>query len=228
MAASCFGPELFKFLKQLRANNDRSWFAANKEKYERDVRDPMLGFIRDMAAPLAQISREIVADPRPAGGSLFRIYRDTRFAKDKSPYKTHVAAQFRHRGGKDVHAPGFYLHLEPGGVFAGAGLWRPEPPVLHAVRKAIAKNALAWNKVLSDRAFRRVCALTGESAKRPPRGFDPAHPLIEDIKRKDYVAVARFTEADALSSGFRKRFSSFCQAAAPLNAFLARALRLGW
>src|SRR5262245_16529190 len=112
-----FKPALFKFLKDLAKNNNRPWFEENKARFERDVRDPLLSFIGDFASPLAKISKHYLADPRPSGGSMFRIYRDTRFAKDKSPYKTHVAAHFRHSAGKDVHAPGFYVHLEPGQVF---------------------------------------------------------------------------------------------------------------
>ena len=228
MASAHFKPTLFRFLEELRRNNDRAWFAANKRRYEREVRDPMLDFIRDAAAPLAKISRELLADPRPVGGSLFRIYRDTRFAKDKSPYKTHVAAQFRHRAGKDVHAPGFYVHLEPGGVFAGAGLWHPEPQALQSVRRAIARRPAAWQKAIGAPAFRKQCRLEGEAAKRPPRGFDPTHPLIEDLKRKDFVATARFTQAEALAAAFLGRFIGFCQASAPLNAFLSRALEVAW
>ena len=119
---------LFDFLRDLRDNNDREWFAANKGRYVTDVRDPMLGFIADFAAPLAEISPHFVADPRANGGSLFRIYRDTRFSRDKTPYKTNVGAHFRHAAGKDAHAPGFYLHLEPGMCFAACGVWRPDRP----------------------------------------------------------------------------------------------------
>ena len=226
--AARFGPELFRFLKDLRAHNDRNWFAANRARYERDVRDPLLGFVQDVVAPLARISRQVVADPRPVGGSLFRIYRDTRFSKDKSPYKTHAAAQFRHRAGKDVHAPGFYLHLEPGAVFVGAGLWRPEPEALQAVRTTIANKPADWKKAIGGAGFRRTCALEGEIAKRPPRGFDPGHSLIDDIRRKDFVAVARLSEKDALSLRFLEQFVGFCRAASPLNAFLCKALGLDW
>lgn len=222
MAKAHFSPGLFRFLEELRAHNDRDWFAANKERFEQEVRDPMLAFITDVAGPLAKISRQVVVDPRPVGGSLFRIYRDTRFAKDKSPYKTHVAAQFRHRAGKDVHAPGFYVHLEPGQVLAAAGLWHPDPVALQAVRSAIASKPAAWKRSVAG------CTLEGEAAKRPPRGFDPEHPLIEEIKRKDFVAVARFSPAQALAPRFLERFVGFCREAAPLNAFLARALGLGW
>ena len=164
----------------------------------------------------------------PWGGSLFRIYRDVRFAKGKSPFKTHAAAQFRHRAGKDVHVPGFYLHLEPGAVFAGAGLWRPEPAELLAVRTAIASKPADWKRAVGGAAFRRTCVLEGEIAKRPPRGFDPAHPLIAFILRKDFVAVQRFSERDAQGPGFLQRFAAFCKVASPLNAFLCKALGQAW
>ena len=137
-------------------------------------------------------------------------------------------AQFRHRAGKDVHAPGFYVHLEPGGVFAGAGLWHPEPQALQSVRVAIAQKPAVWKKAIGTPSFRKLCTLEGEVAKRPPHGFDPNHALIEDLKRKDFVATARFTEAEALSPAFLRGFISFCQASAPLNAFLSRALKVAW
>src|SRR5918996_3776624 len=139
-----FGPELFRFLRDLEANNDRTWFNANKDRYEREVRDPALDFVEDFAPRLAEISQHFVADPRPSGGSLFRIHRDTRFSKDKSPYKTHVGIHFRHERAKDVHAPGFYLHLEPRSVFVGAGIWHPNSPTLAKIRAAIADDAEAW------------------------------------------------------------------------------------
>jgi len=223
-----FRPALFRFLEELRAHNDREWFAANKPRFEDDVRDPMLAFVRGVAAPLSRISRHVVADPRPVGGSLFRIYRDTRFSKDKTPYKTHVAAHFRHRAARDVHAPGYYLHLEPGQVLLGAGLWHPDPAALLAVRHAIARTPAVWTRVVAAPAFRRSCTLEGEVAKRPPRGFDPAHPLVDDLRRKDFVAMQRLPEKDALSPRFSERFVAFCRDAAPLNAFLCKALGQAW
>ena len=135
-----FAPALFAFLRELRENNNREWFQANKGRYEADVRDPLLRFIADFALPLHELSTHFVADPRPVGGSLFRIYRDVRFSKDKSPYKTQAAAHFRHERGKDVHAPGFYLHLEPDDVFAGAGIWHPDMKSLTKIRDAIVAN----------------------------------------------------------------------------------------
>ena len=112
--------DLFEFLLDLRANNDREWFAENKRRYEQHVKEPLLAFIEDLEPHLHSVSEHFVADTRANGGSMFRIYRDVRFSKDKSPYKTQAAVQFRHEAGKSVHAPGFYLHLEPDQVFADA------------------------------------------------------------------------------------------------------------
>src|SRR2546425_1704383 len=118
--------DLFAFLGELRRHNDRVWFNANKDRYLAEVRDPMLAFIASIAAPLARISRHLVVDPRPSGGSLFRIYRDTRFSKDKAPYKTNVGIHFRHERAKDAHAPGYYLHIGPDEGFAGGGILHPD------------------------------------------------------------------------------------------------------
>jgi uncharacterized protein (TIGR02453 family) len=225
MPSAPFGPELFQFLRELKAHNDRDWFAKNRDRYERDVRQPLLRFIADFAGPLARVSRHVVADPRPVGGSMFRIHRDTRFAKDKSPYKTHAAAWFRHRGGKHDRGPGFYLHLEPGRVFGGAGIWHPEPPTLARLRNAVAKRGAEWKKALGG-PFRRTCTLEGDSLLRPPRGFPPDHPLIDDIKRKDFTAITTWSEKDALSPRFMAQLTSFCRITTPFMRFLAKALDL--
>ena len=107
-----FDGTLFAFLVDLRENNDRAWFAANKARYERECLEPALAFIEDFAVDLETISPHIRADARPVGGSLFRIYRDTRFAKDKTPYKTHVGIYFRHARSADADTAGMYVHLE--------------------------------------------------------------------------------------------------------------------
>ena len=180
---------LFDFLRDLRENNDREWFQANKGRYLAEVRDPMLDFIGAFAAPLAEISPHFVADPRPNGGSLFRIYRDTRFSRDKTPYKTNAGAHFRHAAGKDAHAPGFYLHLEPGMCFAGCGVWRPDGPTVTKIREAIDVEQDAWTRVTTARDFTETFELEGDSLKRPPRGYEADHPLVEDLKRKDFVAA---------------------------------------
>ena len=131
-----FTPALFEFLADLSMNNEREWFQANKARYERDVRDPMIEFVVDFGEKLREINPHMVADPRKSGGSVFRIYRDVRFSRDKSPYKTNAGAHFRHEVGREVHGPGFYLHLEPGNVFAGAGIWMPNSATLGKIRGA--------------------------------------------------------------------------------------------
>jgi uncharacterized protein (TIGR02453 family) len=224
-----FSPELFAFLTELRIHNDRAWFLANKQRYEKVVREPFLRFIADYGPRLRAISRYLVADPRPAGGSLFRIYRDVRFSTDKSPYKTQAAAHFPHGArGKDVHAPGFYLHLEPGNCFAGAGLWHPDRRSLQQVRDAIVRHPARWRRSVSGQAFKARFTFWGERLTRAPSGYDPGHPCIEDLKRKDFVVIAPFAERDACTPAFLDWFTDVCQVAAPFVQFLSAALGLPW
>ncbi|MGD8376182.1 MAG: DUF2461 domain-containing protein [Acidobacteriota bacterium] len=222
-----FTPDLFRFLDQLRRNNRRDWFERHKERYLEHVREPMLRFIADFRPRLERISRHLVADPRPVGGSMFRVHRDVRFSKDKSPYKPYAAAQFRHRRGKDVHAPGYYVHLAPDSIFAGAGIWHPERAVLDRIRNALVERPEAWRRLLRRKPFRDgTLALGGDALKRPPRGFDPEHPLVEDLKRKDFITTMTFTVEDACSPDFLSRYAASCRAAAPFLRFLAEALDL--
>jgi uncharacterized protein (TIGR02453 family) len=183
-----FRPELFQFLRQLRRHNNREWFAKNKARYHEAVLEPSLLFIDSFAPPLAKLSPFFVADPRPTRGSLFRIYRDTRFSPDKRPFKTHVGIHFSHSSGKNAHAPVFYLHLEPENCFAAAGVWHPDDRALTRIRTAIVDQPERWAKV------RRKLELEGDSLTRPPRGYDPEHPFIDDIKRKDFVASVAFSD----------------------------------
>lgn len=223
-----FEPRLFEFLSALRVNNTRDWFLANKQRYEADVRDPMRRFIGDFGPHLERISSRFLADPRANGGSMFRIYRDVRFAKDKSPYKTNAGAQFRHHAARDVHVPGFYLHLEPGNVFMAAGAWRPDSRSLAKIRDAIVEYPAQWKRVKSSKALRGAGEFGGESLKRPPTGYDPAHPLIDDLKRKDFLVRAHLTEDEACASDFLEVFTGTCQAFTPLMKFLTKALELPW
>jgi len=223
-----FTPELFTFFRELRKNNNRDWFMTNKTRYESLVRDPMLDFISDFGVFLRKISPHFVADPRPSGGSMFRVYRDTRFSNDKSPYKLQAAARFRHVLGKEIHAPGFYLHLEPGAVFAGAGVWHPDTPTLTKIRDAIVGDPGRWKRAVSMRTKGRGLVLSGESLKRPPRGYAPDHPLIEDLKRKDFVTITRFTQAQASADDFLTRYVSACRDMAPFTRFITEAAGLAW
>ena len=215
--------ELFRFLGELARHNDRTWFNANKDRYLTEVRDPLLGFIRAVAPKLAAISPHIVADARPSGGSLLRIYRDTRFTRDKTPYKTNAGLSFALGARRNVEAPGYYLHLAPGEVFMGAGLWRPSGEALRAIREAIVKNPPGWKRA------RRSGLSHGEATlKRPPRGFDPDHPLIDDLKRLSFTSGVPFTERQACAPDFPRRFVIACRHEAPLMRFLARAVGLSF
>jgi uncharacterized protein (TIGR02453 family) len=218
-----FTPALFAFLRELKENNDRDWFKANKRRYEEAVQEPALEFIAAFAPQLHQISPHFVADPRPVGGSLFRINRDTRFGKDKTPYKTHTGIQFRHEQARDVHAPGFYLHLEPGHAFAAAGIWRPDAPTLAKIREAIAAEPERWVEAERDSRLGEKLRFEGETLKRPPAGYDPSHPLIEDLKRKDFIAVVKLGQRTVTSTGFAETLAGTFREAAPLMRFLCRA-----
>jgi uncharacterized protein (TIGR02453 family) len=228
MTEAHFTPELLGFLSDLKENNNREWFQTNKKRYEREVKEPMLRFISDFGPHLASISSQMVADPRPVGGSMFRIYRDVRFSKDKSPYKTHAAAQFRHVAGKDVHGPGYYVHIAPGEVFAGAGIWRPDGKTLAKIRAAIVERPESWQKAITTPEFVASQRLSGDSLKRPPRGFDPDHPLIDDLKRKDYVSSTVLSEELVCRADFIERYAVICRAAAPFMEFLTEAVGLEW
>jgi uncharacterized protein (TIGR02453 family) len=221
-----FGPELFSFLADLRANNDREWFAANRDRYEEHLLEPALAFIDSFAPRLEKISSHFRADARPSGGSLFRIYRDTRFSKDKSPYKTNVGIHFRHERAKDARAPGYYLHIGPDEVFAGGGIWHPDTDSATRIREAIVADPERWRRATRTGAFAKRLELGGDSLKRVPSWADPEHPFAEDLKRKDFFGWARLTEDDVLAPGFVDEYARICRAAAPLMRFLCDALEV--
>jgi uncharacterized protein (TIGR02453 family) len=226
--SSGISPDLFIFFRELKANNTRAWFEANKPRYEQHVREPLLQFITDFGLRLAEISPHYVADARRSGGSLFRINRDIRFSKDKSPYKTAAGLHFRHEVGKDAHAPGFYLHLEPDGVFAGVGIWQPDAPTLAKLRDAIVNHADRWQQAGHNESFQANFTVGGEALKKPPKGYDPSHPLIEDLKRKDFVASTSLSEAEVCAPAFIDRYAEICRQATPYMRFLTTALDLSW
>ena len=223
-----FTSALFEFLSELAENNNREWFQDNKARYERDVRDALVHFVADFGDRLHKISPHMVADPRLSGGSIFRIYRDVRFSKDKSPYKTNAGLHFRHEVGRDVHGPGLYLNLQPSMVFGGAGIWRPNSATVGKIRGAIAAKPDMWTSIVHDDGFNSVYTLEGESLKRAPRGIDPDHPLIDHLKLKSFAATTRFSEEDACSPDFIDVYANACAVAAPFSEFLTKAVGLDW
>jgi len=221
-----FTPDSFAFLADLAANNNRDWFLENRQRYEDTIRTPALNLVSDIATDLAMISPHFLAAPRKVGGSLLRVQRDIRFSKDKSPYKTNIGIQFRHEMGRDIHAPGFYLHIEKNDCFIGAGIWRPDSATLGKIRDAIVEKSDAWIAARDDKRFRKQFSIEGDTLKNAPRGYARDHPLISDLKRKDFIAIARIddcciTAADLLP-GMVEQFSR----ATPLMRFLCAALEL--
>ncbi len=219
-----FRPTLLKFLKQLKRNNNREWFQKHKPIYETELKAPMLKFISDLRDPLLSQFPYLKVDPKPVGGSMLRIYRDVRFSEDKSPYKTNTAAHFPHKhSSKDMHTPGFYLHLQPGDCFIGAGMWRPDSASLSRIRNHMVDYPEQWEKFKKTRL-----PLWGESLKKAPRGYDPGHRFVDDLKRRDFITWVEFSEKQVSSSRFMKDFIRGCEKTEPLMAFLCRAMGLGW
>jgi uncharacterized protein (TIGR02453 family) len=225
-ARPTFDRETLRFLEELAAHNERAWFNANKQRYEDHFVVPALAFIDTLAPAIAKISRHFRAEAKISGGSLMRIYRDTRFARDKSPYKTNIGIQFRHERGRDVHAPGFYVHIEPRGCFLGAGIWHPEPAALAAIRAEIVGQPKLWQRARDARAFKRHFALGGEQAAKLPRGFTHDDPHTDDLRRKDYIASCGLADGDVVSARFATDVAARFASAAPLLAFLCGALDL--
>ena len=219
-----FSKSTFAFLDELAANNNREWFEANKPRYESLVREPAQHFISAMAEPLEKFAPQFRADPRKMGGSLMRVFRDTRFSKDKTPYKTNVGIQFRHALGKDVHAPGFYLHVATDGCFLGAGCWHPEPDALGKIRDLVAAEPARWRATQGKPDFSAHWALAGDSLTRPPRGYAADHPAIDDIKRKDFIALSSLARKDVIGAGLVALATERFSATVPLMQFLCRAV----
>jgi uncharacterized protein (TIGR02453 family) len=228
MAGGYFTADTFAFLAALADNNERPWFEAHKDDYEAAVRAPAFAFIADMAADLAGISSHFIASARPVGGSLMRIHRDVRFGHDKRPYKTNIGIQFRHELGKDVHAPGFYVHVEPGGCFLGVGLWHPDADALGRIRDALVAKPAAWLAARDDKGFRRYFELTGDALTNAPRGYARDHPLVDDLKRKDFIALAGLDDAEVMAKGFRRTVVERFRASRPFMGLLCGALNLAF
>jgi uncharacterized protein (TIGR02453 family) len=221
-----FSSRTFEFLRKLQKNNNREWFTQNRENYETHVRRPALAFIDAMAPRLARISEHFIASSKPSGGSLMRVHRDMRFSRDGAPYKTNVGIQFRHVRGRDVHAPGFYVHIEPRGCFLGSGLWRPEPSALRAIRNEIAERPDAWHKATGNKRFTAEFELSGDTLQRPPKGFAAETRFIADIQRKDFIALAGIADSAVREADFVDNAAQLFRRTAPLMEFLCGALDL--
>ena len=226
MAKTYFSKNTFTFLRALARNNNRPWFQDHSGDYERHVREPFLDLIADLQSPLAKISPHLRADPRKTGGSLFRIYRDTRFANDKTPYKAWAGARFFHERRREIEAPSFYLHIAPKDCFAGGGIWHPEPPTLKRIRDFLVDNPAAWKRATQSKAFREHFSFWGDSLSRPPRGYDAQHELIGDLKRRNFAAGEELSEAVACSSELLPTVLATFKRLAPMLDYLCASLDL--
>lgn len=217
--------DFFAFFNELHFNNEKPWFEANKERYRASVVEPLSALIAEIGVRMPKLSKHVVCDPRPNGGSMFRIYRDTRFSKDKSPYKTNAGIHLRHVLGKDAHAPGFYMHFAPKEVFFGGGLWMPEPDDLNKIRHAIAGKPKEWEKVKTTLAATKLFdGVEGDALARPPKGFDADHPQIADIKRKNFYVMHKSNEKVAQSAGLADQAMEAFSAAKPFMSFLCKSV----
>lgn len=222
-----FPKELFSFLTELSQNNNREWFADNKERYKQVVVAPMSDFVVAMIPRLKSVSECFVADPRSHGGSMFRIYRDTRFSKDKSPYKNNIGCHFRHMAGKNAHAPGFYLHIEANELFFGGGIWKPPGNILESIRSAIVNKPDQWETIVNNKSLvKRFGEIKGDKLKRPPRGYAGDLEHIEDIKRKSYFLIQSADPELILSPKFITEVQRNFKSISPFMEFITTAVHL--
>lgn len=225
--SSYFGAASLKFLRSLARNNSREWFHAHKSDYETHVRVPFLRLITDLQPALAAISPHYRADPKSAGGSLFRIHRDTRFANDKTPYKSWQGARLFHERGRQVEAPSFYLHLQPGGCFVGAGVWHPQSDTLRRVRHFLLDNPGSWKAAAHDAKFRKRFDLDdSECLTRAPRGFPADFEFADDLRRKNFVAFRAIDDDVMTGPRLLRTLETDLAGLAPFTDYLCAALDL--
>lgn len=225
--SSYFSPASLKFLRGLARNNSREWFQSHKPDYENYVRAPFQRLLTDLQPALAEVSAHYRAEPKGVGGSLFRIQRDTRFANDKTPYKSWQGARLFHARGRQVEAPSFYLHLQPGQCFVGTGLWHPQPDTLRRVRHFIVDNPGSWKAAAHDARFRRRYELEdSEMLTRMPRGFPADFEFAEDLRRKNFVAWRSIDDDTMLGPALRRTIEADLKALAPFTDYLCAALDL--
>lgn len=223
-----FPADTIEFLSDLRENNNRDWFGAHKDRYEQSIVKPALEFIQSMQQPLAKVAPLLRVEPKKMGGSLMRIYKDTRFSKDKTPYKTNVGIQFRHQHGRDVHAPGVYLHIDPDEIFVGVGTWRPPREALKRIREYIIANNLTWSKMLRNKRFTDALHMYEDRLKSNPRGYAKDHPLIDQLRQQSFIAMAPLTRAQLQSSELPRLVADLVARGKPLMTALCEALEQPW
>jgi len=217
-AFSAFPKEGLQFLRSLKRNNNREWFQKHRGNYEQHVKQPMAELIEALHAEFQEFAPEMIASPKV---SAYRIYRDTRFSKDKSPYKTHVAAVFPRSGLSKHEGAGLYVHIAPEELLVGGGLYMPLPEDLNAVRSHIFENHKRFLKIVENAPFRRRFGkLEGEQLTRVPRGFPADHVIADYLRYKQFLAGRNFPPEHATTPRFYKTLIETFRAMLPLVRFL--------
>ncbi len=210
-----------RFLRRLKTNNNREWFGLHKSEYEDFVKLPMQALIATLRPLVARFAPEIELNPRR---SMFRIYRDIRFSRDKSPYKTHVAAVFHPKGHWEQSA-GYYLHLEPGRIYVGGGIYMPDGSQLKKIRASIAGRPEEFLGIVQDRKFvRQFGSIEGEKLQRVPMGYPADHPMGEWLKHKSCYTGVEWKENDCYREDFIRRVAGVYRDLLPFIRFLNQSL----
>jgi uncharacterized protein (TIGR02453 family) len=218
MPAPRFTPGTLKFLRALKRNNRREWFNAHRDDYEACVRAPMTAIIEQLAIDFRELAPELVASPKL---SMYRIYRDTRFSENKTPYKTHVAAVFPPRGLPKHEGAGVYFHVSADEVWVGGGMYAPQTPQLHAVREYIAAHHRSLRSIVESSGFRRqIGTLEGERLQRVPRGFPKDHAAADFLKYRQFLAGRELPASIATSPTFYSTLLAVFRQVVPLTRFL--------
>lgn len=218
-----YKPETLKFLAELRENNNKTWFDAHKGEYDA-AREDHLKFTSKLIAEVGKWQEEI--KKLQAKDCVYRIYRDVRFSKDKTPYKTHFGT-YLSPGGKKSPRAGYYFHLEPGNSFLGGGMWQPEPFVLKAIRQEMDYNLDEFEAILNNADFKKYYTggLSGDKLQKAPKDYPADHPGIAYLKQKDFIATYKLDDDDVLTSPkLAGVVASAFKALQPLNEFLDRVL----
>jgi len=212
------------FLRQLKHNNRRDWFEKHKDEYEVFVKLPMQSLITALQPHFLSFAPEFEVNPKR---SIFRIHRDVRFSKNKSPYKTHVAAHFVLRGKpKGIEGSGYYLHIEPGEVFLGGGIYMPDGDQLKKIRKAIVEMPGEFLAIVKNSTLKRTFGkLEGEQLRRVPRGYDPEHAMADWLRFKQFFVGSSFAVSKCYSVKFTDEVARAFKIATPLIRFLNEALQ---
>lgn len=221
-----FPKDTLAFLDDLRANNTREWFTANKARYEQSLLEPSLELIRQLEKPLAKLTPMLRVEAKKMGGSLMRIYKDTRFSNDKTPYKTNIGIQFRHLAGKDVHAPGIYFHVANDECFVGAGIWKPEAEPLKRIREHLLLNPTQYTQAITNKKFSSLYSLFDDRLKSAPRGYAKDNPMIDELRRRSFIGGANLSAAQIQSKLLIELILERIRAAKPLMTFLCEALEV--